>query len=188
MEIQGKLPLYQVDILSNEESKILINRANCVKNDTEGNKSWHKPDNNSGTYMRVIMFDQELADRIWLRIKNLLPEEYDGYKLSHLSHRFRFSKYSEGGSFHIHRDGKNFDFKDGEYYESLFTLNIFLNEDFEGGETDFFEQSRESITLRHSVIPKTGRAALFWADQLHCGNTVTKGFKYLIRSSVMGTL
>lgn len=38
------------------------------------------------------------------------------------------------------------------------TLNIFLNDQFDGGETDFFYENK---TKRLSAKPKPGRAALF---------------------------
>jgi len=40
-------------------------------------------------------------------------------------------------------------------------------------------------TLRYSAKPKSGRGALFWAKQYHCGNKVIKGNKYLLRIDVM---
>lgn len=67
----------------------------------------------------------------------------------------------------------------------LFTLNIFLNDDFTGGETNRFSYTSE-YKLCYSVKPQTGRASLFWANQYHKGNKVIEPFKYLLRTDVMG--
>ena len=75
---------------------------------------------------------------------------------------------------------------------SMFTLNIFLNENFSGGETDFFN-SCNTNDLQFSIKPKTGRAGLFYAKQWHACNKVnfdtTKGqtYKYLLRTDIMVT-
>ena len=62
------------------------------------------------------------------------------------------------------------------------TLNIFLNDNFEGGETEFLYNNK---TLRYSAKPKLGRGALFDAQQYHRGNVVMNGNKYLMRTDVM---
>lgn len=64
----------------------------------------------------------------------------------------------------------------------IFTLNIFLNDDFEGGHTTFYH---DDFSLRYDVEPKVGRAALFDANQLHCGTRVLSPYKYLMRTDVM---
>jgi prolyl 4-hydroxylase len=186
-EIEGDKPLFIIeDLLSKEECKKLIEKAHQVKTDDKGNKSWHAPKDNTGQYMRVVMIDEELSTLLWERIKDVLEDNYKKYKLEFLNPYFRFSKYSKGGMFPIHCDGKNYQ---GDC-EALYTLNIFLNDDFEGGATDFFQKEKggRRAILRHRTIPKTGSAALFWGDQLHRGNTVESDYKYLLRTDVMGHL
>jgi len=39
-----------------------------------------------------------------------------------------------------------------------------------------------------TVKPKTGRASLFDSQQNHCGNKVTSGYKFLLRTDVMVSL
>jgi predicted 2-oxoglutarate/Fe(II)-dependent dioxygenase YbiX len=136
--------------------------------------------------MRSIIIDEVLSIDLFSRIKPHLPETYNGYTLEYLNSHFRFSKYDKNGKFPIHVDGKNYDEKknkEGYNYESLMTLNIFLNDDFEGGQTDFFFKD---FKLRYSVEPKAGRGALFYHKQLHRGNKVLQPYKYLIRTDVMG--
>jgi predicted 2-oxoglutarate/Fe(II)-dependent dioxygenase YbiX len=110
-----------------------------------------------------------------------LLKVFSGNQVTGLNDHFRFSKYHPGQQFGIHRDGIN---QDATGARSALTLNIFLNDDFEGGSTDFFH-TRNEDDLRFSVKPKPGRGALFFAQQYHCGRQVTKGFKYLLRTDVM---
>lgn len=188
--ISNGLPLCIIDnLLSQRECAELIDRADYVKDDHLGNKGWHQADT-GGDYSRVILIDKNLADMLFERIKNSLPEnlEYKGFKLLYLNSHFRFSKYRAGGSFPLHCDGTNLD-KDraDEHGEtmSLFTLNIFLNDDFDGGETEFFNRHRGKYVSRYIAKPKAGRAALFYANQLHRGNKVKTPYKYLLRTDVM---
>ena len=170
------------DIFSQEECKKLIERAN--------KEGWHLPET-GGSYMRSIIVDRELADSLFTKLKSHIPDTYLDYKLLYINDHFRFSRYNTGGIFPVHKDGTNYDASrtneyDGYSTESVFTLNIFLNDDFEGGETDFFEQYENELKLRFRVEPKAGRGALFYAKQYHRGNKVLSPYKYLIRTDVMG--
>lgn len=187
VNIPNGLPLTIIDgLLTKKECTELINRADRIR-DGDGNKAWHMADT-GGLYLRVVMIDPTLAEVLFERIKGLLPETYKGFKILYLNSHFRFSKYKSGGHFPLHKDGTNLD-KDRleEYGEtrSLFTLNIFLNDDFLGGETEFFYRNGNQIVSRYVAKPKAGRAALFYADQLHRGNTVVTPYKYLLRTDVM---
>jgi hypothetical protein len=62
------------------------------------------------------------------------------------------------------------------------TLNIFLNDEFNDGETDFLNHNNE-LVIR--AKPKTGRAVLFDRNWKHRGNKVLNGYKYLLRTDVM---
>ena len=59
----------------------------------------------------------------------------------------------------------------------MLTLIVYLNDDFEGGETDF--------DLGVCVDPRPGTALLFQHFLLHEGCKVTAGMKYVLRSDVM---
>lgn len=191
--IPGNHPLWVLDnLLHKEECAELIAKANNIVNDNKGNRSWHSP-NTGGKYSRVIMIDRNLADDLWNRIRTLLPERINNYKLVYLNDHFRFSRYTAGEMFPVHRDGKNYDNRFPDMVsESLLTLNIFLNTegdtDYElaGGSTSFFNEANTStLKLRKKVNAKAGRAALFWANQCHRGDIVIKGSKYLLRTDIM---
>jgi hypothetical protein len=72
---------------------------------------------------------------------------------------------------------------------SLFTLLIYLNQDFEGGETTYFlPAAREGILNAYPVRPVMGGAAIFPHGEinatLHEGTGVRKGAKYVIRTEI----
>ena len=94
----------------------------------------------------------------------------------------RLSKYVPGQFFGIHKDGINFD-KDNKSNMSYATLNIFLNDDFEGGETIFYDKAQSEVTL--NCIPKTGRGSFFYSQQYHEGAIIKSGYKYLLRTDLM---
>lgn len=170
------------DLFTRAECIELIQRANAVINDDQGNRAWHYA-TTGGKYHRVIMKDYKLADVLWEKIKPLLPAEYNGHRFVYVNPVFRFSRYAPGGRFSIHTDGQNMDHGPHGDTISLFTLNIFLNDNFKGGSTTFFRNDR--ATVRHVVTPRVGRAALFDHNQYHQGDQVTEGHKFLIRTDVM---
>jgi predicted 2-oxoglutarate/Fe(II)-dependent dioxygenase YbiX len=87
----------------------------------------------------------------------------------------RIYRYQPGQHFGLHQDQSYF----GEGgTKSLLTLMVYLNDDFEGGETDFPEQQQ-------TIIPKVGSALLFQHMLLHAGNRVTRGTKLVLRSDVL---
>jgi hypothetical protein len=62
---------------------------------------------------------------------------------------------------------------------------VYLNADFSGGETKFYNEDRE---LHVTVRPERGMALGFVHSQLHEGAPVVRGRKYVLRTDVMYTL
>ena len=56
------------------------------------------------------------------------------------------------------------------------TFMVYLNDDFEGGETDFGD---------FLVTPKIGDALCFMHSSMHEGRAVSNGTKYVLRTDVM---
>ncbi|WP_196893880.1 2OG-Fe(II) oxygenase [Aureivirga marina] len=121
---------------------------------------------------RVIINDEDLATEIWNKIKSFIPS-VDGKEPLGVNEQFRFYKYDIGERFNKHRDGR---FVRNENEESRLTLMIYLNEEFEGGETEFDT---------FSVQPKTGTALIFLHEIKHKGCKVTEGTKYALRTDIM---
>ncbi len=83
-QVPGDKMLWKIDnLLSDEECLDMISRANNIRNDDKGNRSWHRP-GTGGQYMRVIMIDRNLADDLWNRIKDILPKtvSLNGHEVS----------------------------------------------------------------------------------------------------------
>jgi hypothetical protein len=75
------------------------------------------------------------------KIKPLGPGNEGQWYFSHINPIIRASKYLEDGHFDSHRDGAYFLSSDEG---SIFTLLIYLNDDFKGGETVFeFELNKK---------------------------------------------
>jgi hypothetical protein len=125
---------------------------------------------------RVMYDDVELAAHLWNRLEPFAVPSWNFRKPVGLNERFRFYRYTPGQQFAPHYDGC---FRRNDRERSEFTFMVYLNDDFSGGETAFFEP--EII----QVAPQTGMALLFHHPQLHAGTMVESGTKYVLRSDVM---
>lgn len=123
--------------------------------------------------LRVILDDAELADRLWQRARSVIPEYVQGYPVIGFNERFRFYRYERGQYFAHHADGPHRR-QNGE--QSRLTFMAYLNEDFEGGETNF---------AAVQVTAKTGMGLCFLHNLIHEGAEVLKGRKYVLRTDVM---
>jgi predicted 2-oxoglutarate/Fe(II)-dependent dioxygenase YbiX len=126
---------------------------------------------------RILLDDPDLAAAWWERAKELVVEEWFGWKAVGFNERFRFYRYDPGQRFAPHMDGC-FERENGE--QSHFTFLVYLNEGFEGGETAFHE-GRASLRVR----PEAGKALVFHHPQVHEGTPVVRGRKYILRTDVM---
>lgn len=109
---------------------------------------------------------------LWERLSDLPLPRLDGQVAVGLPKELRFYKYSAGQRFKMHKDGP---WTEGGMTSRL-TLLVYLNQDFEGGETDFRE---------FKVVPQQGCGLLFIHDTWHEGVEVGRGMKYVLRSDVI---
>lgn len=121
---------------------------------------------------RIIHKDAQLAYDLWPKLAPHCPSTVLNLNLMRLNDHFRFYRYSEGQRFKRHRDGR-VQLPSGE--TSLITFMVYLNEDFEGGETQFDEVV---------VKPKAGMALCFFHNLKHEGRPILSGEKYVLRSDV----
>jgi|RhiMetdeSRZDD1v2_1073273.scaffolds.fasta_scaffold2468003_1 predicted 2-oxoglutarate/Fe(II)-dependent dioxygenase YbiX len=126
---------------------------------------------------RVILDDEELAEKIWRRALPYVPTIMYGRRALGLNERLRFYRYDPGQRFEAHVDGY-YQRPNGE--QSLLTFMLYLNEDFEGGETVFQNGIR--------VKPESGMILVFRHTLYHEGVAVTSGRKYVLRSDIMFSL
>lgn len=149
------------------------------------------------------VIDQEFHDKLWNRISRFVPSAVDGKLARGLNRRFRVYRYVPGAEYRAHIDGawppSGIRENDEYVYDdsppekkqsSLFTFLIYLNDEFEGGETTFFlPAARDGVLNAYPVKPVMGAVAIFPHGEtkgalLHEGTGVRKGAKYIIRTDV----
>jgi len=167
--------VYQIDnLLTDRECQKYIDMYKNLECIEEINDKHRK-------YNRIQFDDQELADKLYQKIKTYLPNKIK--KISDgMNGHIRLSMYYPGQFFGIHKDGINFD-KNNKSRMSYATLNIFLNDNFEGGETTFYEKDMK--TVKFICKPKSGSGSFFYSQQYHEGNKIISGNKYLLRTDFM---
>lgn len=123
---------------------------------------------------RVLFTDLVYAYQLWQRVKPWVIPVIGNSDAIGLNELFRFYKYNPGQRFRMHRDG-SYVRSDREF--SYYTFMIYLNDDYEGGRTNF--QSGEYVT------PKKGSALIFEHSLLHDGAALKEGVKYVLRTDIM---
>mmetsp|Transcript_14877 Transcript_14877/g.15594 ORF Transcript_14877/g.15594 Transcript_14877/m.15594 type:complete len:277 (+) Transcript_14877:52-882(+) len=182
------------NLLSKEECQRIINTSNEV-----GFGKTNYPKHYRGN-LRLIVNDNKLAEVLWERIVNFVPqtviEDGSTWTSYGLNDCWRLAKYYSGDRFGAHVDAY---FLKTINEKSMYTVNIYLNGDgdFVGGSTRFYQsvdrKSRkngsDSKIEEARVLPSAGRCVIFRqpnaADYLHDGEEVTEGIKYLLRTDVM---
>lgn len=127
---------------------------------------------------RVMIDDPELAAALWPRIAPFMPSRIGAYTAVGLNERFRYYRYEPGQQFDWHRDGS---FVRSDDEQSLLTLLFYLNDDCEGGTTDFMFVADNEL----HVVPEKGMGLVFSHPFYHRGAPVVAGKKYVLRTDVM---
>jgi len=122
----------------------------------------------------AIIRDDALAELVFSRIASHIPREMKGQRACGLFRPMRVYRYQVGQRFGLHND-QSYE-QDGA--RSQLTLLVYLDDEFEGGETDFPEQ-------RQCIRPARGMALWFQHMLLHAGLPVTAGVKHVLRSDVL---
>ena len=122
---------------------------------------------------RVMIDDFDRARQLWERAEVYVPKFRHDWQAAGINERLRFYRYDLGQQFDWHHDGA-FERENGE--RSQLTFMIYLNDDFEGGETSFGGVN---------IVPQRGMALFFVHQLRHKGQPVIRGRKYVLRSDVM---
>ncbi|MGN6397604.1 MAG: prolyl hydroxylase family protein [Mucilaginibacter sp.] len=122
---------------------------------------------------RVIYKDDMLAGEIWKSLEPFATQQIGYSKAVGLNELFRFYRYEPGQEFKRHRD-QSYIRDNGE--ASYYTFMIYLNDDYDGGETTFNDLI---------IKPQTGLALIFFHNLEHEGSPVKSGAKYVLRTDIM---
>lgn len=133
---------------------------------------------------RVMFESEEIAEWLWTRACELVPHEYEGRFAIGVNEMLRFYRYDPGQRFNWHQD---FPFERDNGEQSQLTLMVYLNDDFEGGETSFEDSYSDQPFDEFKVMPKQGMALFFEHAIHHKGEPVSRGRKYVLRTDVMYT-
>ncbi|KAL2826203.1 hypothetical protein BJY01DRAFT_150335 [Aspergillus pseudoustus] len=149
------------------------------------------------------IIDTAFHDTLWARISPYVPPSVNGRRVRGINRRFRVYRYVPGAEYRCHIDGAwppSGITPEGKYIydasppenkqSSMYTFLLYLNDEFEGGETTFFmPAAREGTLNAYPVRPVMGSVAIFPHGEangalLHEGTGVRKGAKYIIRTDV----
>ena len=147
---------------------------------------------------RILYNDKELAAKLWKRLKKYMIDcnfmkpyglDSEGYWIPiSVNECMRLSKYEPGNYFKPHTDGQ---FVRNDDERSIYTLIIYLNDGFVGGETKFMRRvdplAENEMKFKNlcEISPKMGSASVFNHDLYHQGCLVTEGVKYILRTEIM---
>lgn len=164
---------------------------------------------------RYLTDDKHLADVFTHRLRDFLPCELDGGKLLRINPAWRFVKYDEGGHQTAHIDGREpanaRETEDGRWIQSRLTVQVYLNDGYDGGELAFVMKEGEDLSLKDHRIegeqkeqlretyvlkPTLGDVVLFYQERLlpptkyppynllHEARDVISGTKHACRTMV----
>ncbi|EDN91984.1 hypothetical protein SS1G_07846 [Sclerotinia sclerotiorum 1980 UF-70] len=120
--------------------------------------------------------DNSFCDGVWNRVKEFVPTQVNGKQVRGLNRRFRVYRYVPGAEYRAHIDGawppSGIDPTNDKYIydsspadskqSSLFTFLIYLNDEFDAGETTYFLPSaKEGSMNAYSIKPIQGSVAMF---------------------------
>jgi prolyl 4-hydroxylase len=139
--------------------------------EAEGFRSAHQKAD--GRNNSEVFFDhRDLSETILARLGERARGA--GFEVVAVAPHFEWYRYEEGDYVGAHRDAA---VEISPHRPSDLSLVVYLNEDFQAGETRFPDQT---LSLR----PAAGEGILFRHSLLHEGTAVRQGRKYIVRTSV----
>lgn len=153
----------RIDSLNPELAPINTSGGTRIRTDVRNNE-------------RVIFDDAQLANQLFEKARSHVPQTMLSCQLVGANERFRCYRYKPGMRFAAHSDGS---FVRNDSERSYYTYLIYLNGDFEGGETNF------ATVPELSIKPVTGLGLVFQHPIIHEGAEVLSGVKYVARTDLM---
>jgi len=130
-----------------------------------------------GNFYNEKVIDTETSDFLYGRVKDHLPGHFAIVAASPYT---TYAKYEPGQSFGIHTDTGIERPERG--LESKCTMLVYLNDDFEGGETRFYDNN---FRATDTVVPKRGSALVFDIALWHEAQQIDSGNKYWVGTELM---
>jgi len=159
-------------ILTDAECKIILAMLQSAE--------WEEMGDEKYKHFRYDMKAPQLSNLVLERIIGYVPCKPNTSYYVHPE--WYISKYTTGCSMDVHADGKNYYERD----QSLYTLLIYLNQDFEGGQTVCYIKTKDKKLIINDIIcPHIGKGILLSQSLLHEGKPIEKGTKYVLRSDLM---
>lgn len=143
--------------------------------ESEASKPLGKVLNTPSSYYRISFNNSEILSTIIDAVKSYVP--LTGSEIF-FEDELRYNKYFVGDFIGIHQD--TFAITIGK--KIAHTINIYLNDDFEGGDTVFYNDRGGGEVFR--VKPRTGTAVIFDCMIFHSGEKIIRGTKSIIRANV----
>lgn len=158
---------------------------------------------------RLLTIDDKFALVLYDRIKNYIASDVnlknihpcgfgvDGEWIQDSINKcFRYNQYiAPSIGFKPHRDAT---FIENENVRSIMSIIIYLNDDFSGGDTVFYDtlgvrnkedlvedEMRNGYVERFRYKPKKGSVLIFNHNMIHEGEKILTGIKYVIRSDII---
>ena len=167
---EAPLLLTVQDVYSEEECRQFVQRIECNAPTLASNNRMYRNQD------RVLQDDPATAQDLFFRLKEHLPHRIRSFDLVGLNERLRYYRYQRGQRFSPHKDHW---YRPTDRRITLYSVLVYFNGDFEGGETRFSEQVDRVIT------PEAGSAAIFQHKLEHEGCEVRRGVKYAMRTDVL---
>lgn len=142
---------------------------------------------------RVVLDAPQLAAGLWARMRGLVDAQHEGAHVRGLNDRLRVYRYVQGQRFSPHVDVRT----DVPLGQTRASVMIYLSDEFEGGETRFFELKSKAARrgegrgrkfdnrVRFALRPPVGSVVVFDHLLLHEGAEVRAGTKYAVRSDLV---
>jgi Rps23 Pro-64 3,4-dihydroxylase Tpa1-like proline 4-hydroxylase len=169
-EIYDKIFLLK-DFYQNKEDLL----SNLLK------KNWNNYNNHGGgstligRSTNLFIHDKEYEDILKLFL--ICVENTELNSLNMDTNKFIVREYDEGSYMTEHEDGYSYVVKDGNEVRPEFTIIIYLNDDYIGGELNFTD-------LGIVIKPTAGSAIVFPSYHNHAVNKVESGKRYLVQTYV----
>jgi hypothetical protein len=132
------------------------------------------------------VIEPTISTTIYNKILPYLPKIYTDSQTNKwfykgVTNAVMFAKVEPGKHFGIHTD-TGYEYNDFMNSYSKYTVLIYLNDDYDGGNTTFYT---DTFQKTYDILPKKGRLLCFDIDLFHSGNRVKNGTKYWIGTELV---